>query len=121
MSTGVRELRVWQESVALAGDVIRALKQNIRRETKSVSDAIMSTAVAVGTHVADAVIGACAGNDGTCTGNDGAVTARRAAPQMLILGVPSRFFPHGKPDRILAKLGLDAEGIATSVRIALDA
>ena len=53
MSTGVRELRVWQESVALAGDVIRALKQNIRRETKSVSDAIMSTAVAVGTHVAE--------------------------------------------------------------------
>ena len=53
MSTGVRELRVWQESVALAGDVIRALKQNIRRETKSVSDAIMSTAVTVGTHIAE--------------------------------------------------------------------
>ena len=53
MSTGVRELRVWQESVALAGDVIRALRQSIRRETKSVSDTIMSTALAVGTHIAE--------------------------------------------------------------------
>jgi four helix bundle protein len=53
MSSGVRELRVWQESVSLAGDVIRALRQSIRRETKSVSDGVMSTAVAVGTHIAE--------------------------------------------------------------------
>jgi four helix bundle protein len=53
MSSGVRELRVWQESVSLAGDVIRALRQNIRRETKSVSDTVMATAVSVGTHVAE--------------------------------------------------------------------
>lgn len=53
MSSGVRELRVWQESVSLAGDVIRALRQAIRRETKSVSDEVMATAMAVGAHVAD--------------------------------------------------------------------
>ena len=53
MSAGVRELRVWQESVALAGDVIRAIRQGMRRETKSVSDAVMATALAVGTHIAD--------------------------------------------------------------------
>ena len=53
MSSGVRELRVWQESVSLAGDVIRAIRQSIRRETKSVSDAVMSTAIAVGTHIAE--------------------------------------------------------------------
>lgn len=53
MSSGVRELRVWQESVSLAGDVIRALRQSIRRETKSVSDQVMATAIAVGTHVAE--------------------------------------------------------------------
>jgi len=53
MSSGVRELRVWQESVSLAGDVIRAIRQNIRRETKSVSDAVMATAVSVGCNVAD--------------------------------------------------------------------
>lgn len=53
MSTGVRELRVWQESVGLAGDVIRAIRQGVRRETKSVSDGVMATAVAVATHIAD--------------------------------------------------------------------
>ncbi|MES2177998.1 MAG: four helix bundle protein [Gemmatimonadota bacterium] len=53
MSTGVRELRVWQESVSLGGDVIRAVKTNIRRETKSVTDSLMATAIAVGTHIAD--------------------------------------------------------------------
>ena len=35
MSTGLRELRVWQEAVSLAGDVIRAVRPTIRRETKS--------------------------------------------------------------------------------------
>ena len=53
MSSGVRELRVWQESVSLAGDVIRTLRHSIRRETKSVSDQVMATAIAVGTHVAE--------------------------------------------------------------------
>jgi four helix bundle protein len=53
MSSGVRELRVWQESVSLAGDVIRAIRQNIRRETKSVSDGVMATAISVGCNVAD--------------------------------------------------------------------
>jgi four helix bundle protein len=53
MSHGVRELRVWQESVSLAGDVIRATRQSIRRETRIVSDSLMMTAVAVGTHIAD--------------------------------------------------------------------
>ncbi len=53
MSSGVRELRVWQEAVSLGGDVIRALRQNVRRETKGVSDAIMGTALSVGASIAD--------------------------------------------------------------------
>jgi four helix bundle protein len=53
MSSGVRELRVWQESVALAGDVIRAVRPASRRETRVVSDTLMETALAVGGHVAD--------------------------------------------------------------------
>jgi four helix bundle protein len=53
MSSGVRELRVWQESVALAGDVIRAVRQGIRRETKLVSDAPMATSMIVATLIAD--------------------------------------------------------------------
>jgi four helix bundle protein len=53
MSSGVRELRVWQEAVALAGDVIRATRQGMRRETKSVSESAMASALAVATHIAD--------------------------------------------------------------------
>jgi four helix bundle protein len=53
MSSGVRELRVWQESVALAGDVIRAIRGSTKRETKSVSDHIMLTGLAIGDHIAE--------------------------------------------------------------------
>jgi four helix bundle protein len=44
---------VWQESVALAGDVIRAVKPGVRRETRIVSDTLMETALAVSGHIAD--------------------------------------------------------------------
>ena len=53
MSSGLRELRVWQESVSLGGDVIRAVRPGIRRETKIVSDTVMVTALSVGSHIAD--------------------------------------------------------------------
>ena len=43
----------------------------------------------------------------------------RAVPRFEIVGVPVKFIPHGKPDRILAQLGLDADGIAASVRSVL--
>ncbi|MBK5331503.1 MAG: 1-deoxy-D-xylulose-5-phosphate synthase [Ilumatobacteraceae bacterium] len=36
--------------------------------------------------------------------------------QVDVLGLPAKFIPQGKPDRILAQLGLDAEGIASAVR-----
>jgi 1-deoxy-D-xylulose-5-phosphate synthase len=36
-------------------------------------------------------------------------------PPVRLLGVPNRYLPHGKPDRILADLGLDGPGIARSV------
>ena len=53
MSSGLRDLRVWQEAVALAADVVRAVRPSIRRETKVVSDAIMTTAISVASHIAD--------------------------------------------------------------------
>ncbi len=37
-----------------------------------------------------------------------------------ILGVPTKFIPQAKPDRILAQLGLDADGLVATVRSALD-
>jgi 1-deoxy-D-xylulose-5-phosphate synthase len=40
----------------------------------------------------------------------------RHAPPVLRLGVPPAFIPQGKPERILAELGLDAAGIAAATR-----
>ncbi len=53
MAAGLRDLKVWEEAVALAGDVVRLLRQGARRETKVVSDQLMVTAVAVACHIAD--------------------------------------------------------------------
>jgi 1-deoxy-D-xylulose-5-phosphate synthase len=43
----------------------------------------------------------------------------RPVPRFEVLGVPAKFLPHGKPDRILAGLGLDADGIAATCRAVL--
>ena len=37
--------------------------------------------------------------------------ARRRPCRSTVLGLPTQFIPQGKPDRILARLGLDADGI----------
>jgi 1-deoxy-D-xylulose-5-phosphate synthase len=37
-------------------------------------------------------------------------------PQVRVLGTPIEFIPHGKPDQILADLGLDGAGIEREVR-----
>ncbi len=58
----------------------------------------------VGSHLAAELTACCAG---------------RSKPRVEILGVPVQFIQHGKPDRILANLGLDADGITNSVRNAL--
>src|SRR5580704_16064516 len=50
---------------------------------------------------------------GSATGRGGAV------PAVIQLGVPDAYIPQGKPEKILADLGLDTQGIAASVRAAL--
>jgi 1-deoxy-D-xylulose-5-phosphate synthase len=40
-------------------------------------------------------------------------------PPVCVLGVPARYIPQGKPDGILAELGLDGPGIAAAVSRAL--
>jgi 1-deoxy-D-xylulose-5-phosphate synthase len=39
-----------------------------------------------------------------------------APPVIRVLGLPTRFIPHAKPDAILAKLGLDAAGVDRTAR-----
>lgn len=42
------------------------------------------------------------------------LTVGRAEPRVRVLGVPSKYLPHAKPEAILADLGLDTAGIAAS-------
>ncbi len=51
----------------------------------------------------------------------GAIESSGPMPPVTVLGTPRRFITQDKPDRILASLGLDAEGIAASVRHSLAA
>ena len=68
--------------------------------------------------------------DGYREGGAGSAIAARLAeiaagreggdgPPVTVLGVPVRFIPHGKPDDILASMGLDATGITATVRAVL--
>jgi len=41
---------------------------------------------------------------------------RGASVPVDVLGIPTSFIPHAKPDAILARLGLDADGIARTTR-----
>jgi 1-deoxy-D-xylulose-5-phosphate synthase len=60
----------------------------------------------VGTAIADAL---------------GASGALHGAPHVVVLGTPVDYIAHGKPDAILAELGLDGDGIADAARRALGA
>jgi four helix bundle protein len=44
---------VWQEAVALAGDVVRTARQSARRETKVATDQLMLTALSAASAIAD--------------------------------------------------------------------
>jgi 1-deoxy-D-xylulose-5-phosphate synthase len=66
--------------------------------------------------------GLSAGGAGAYLQGEIARTAReqgRRVPEALVLGLATAYYPHAKPDRILARAGLDAEGIAASVSAAL--
>ena len=39
---------------------------------------------------------------------------------MLILGVPTAYIPHARPNRVLSQLGLDGPGIAASIFKAIE-
>jgi four helix bundle protein len=53
MTASIRDLKVWQESVTLAADTVKAARQNARRETKVLSDQLILTALSVAGAIAD--------------------------------------------------------------------
>src|SRR4051812_32093067 len=53
MAANIRDLKVWQEAVALAAETVRSARQGAKRETKVVSDQLMITALAAASAIAD--------------------------------------------------------------------
>ena len=53
MAGSIRDLKVWQEAVALAAETVRSARQGARRETKVVTDQIMLCALAAAGAIAD--------------------------------------------------------------------
>lgn len=53
MGLGLRDLRVWQEAVALSADVVRALKQTNRPQIKGLVEHVMLTSLSTAEHIAE--------------------------------------------------------------------
>jgi len=53
MAGTLKDLKVWQESVGLAADVIRSVRHGNRREIKAVVESVMLTAMQVAEHIAE--------------------------------------------------------------------
>jgi four helix bundle protein len=53
MAAGVRDLKAWQEAVALGGETLRAVRHSARRETKCATDVLILTAMSIATHIAE--------------------------------------------------------------------
>ncbi|HVA58455.1 MAG: four helix bundle protein [Gemmatimonadaceae bacterium] len=53
MAGSLKDLKVWQEAVGLAADVIRATRHGNRRDVKVVAEATMITALALAEHIAE--------------------------------------------------------------------
>jgi 1-deoxy-D-xylulose-5-phosphate synthase len=49
------------------------------------------------------------------------LTIGQAEPRVRVLGIPAQYIAHGKPEAILAELGLDAAGITASAMSMLNA
>ena len=53
MAASLKDLKVWQEAVGLAADVIRAARHANRREIKVVAEALMITGLTMADHIAE--------------------------------------------------------------------
>ena len=53
MTTAPKDLKVWQEAVALAGDVVKTMRTANRREIRALADQVMETALRIPADVAD--------------------------------------------------------------------
>lgn len=85
-------------------------------------DVDMLTDAAGHSHVITVEDGLRDGGVGTAIADEIAeLSTGSTTPRVRVLGVPKEFIPHGKPDAILADVGLDAAGITASALSLLSA
>ena len=101
----------------LAADGIEATVWDVR--CCAPLDEVMLADAAAHTHVLTAEDGIRDGGIGM-TIEDALVRRDGPTPAVEVLGLPTRFVPHGKADRILAFHGLDTDGLVAGVRRLLD-
>jgi four helix bundle protein len=53
MAATIRDLKVWQEAVALAAEVVRAARHSTRREAKPVIDQLVNSALSAAATIAE--------------------------------------------------------------------
>ncbi len=53
MTSGLRDLKLWQEAVALSGEAVRAAREATRRETRAATDEVVRAALAAAVAIAD--------------------------------------------------------------------
>jgi four helix bundle protein len=53
MTPGLRDLKVWQESVALGGEVTRVVQRHARRETRELTHRLLGESLTLAAAVAD--------------------------------------------------------------------
>lgn len=53
MAPGLRDLKVWQEAVALGGEVTRAVQRHARRETRELTQRLLGESLTLAAAVAD--------------------------------------------------------------------
>jgi four helix bundle protein len=53
VTSGLRDLKLWQEAVALSGEAVRAAREATRRETRAATDEIVRAALAAAVAIAD--------------------------------------------------------------------
>jgi four helix bundle protein len=66
MTGTTRETKAWQEAVGLAGDIIRLVRRVTRRETKAFTDALMLSASAAASAIAEAPVRPTAAEEREC-------------------------------------------------------
>jgi 1-deoxy-D-xylulose-5-phosphate synthase len=110
---------VWDVRVVSHPDLVMVADAMHHRVVITAEDGVRQGGA--GMFVADALRNSGTVGTGVAGGAGGIGSGAEPIPPIISLGTPRTYIAQGKPDHILARLGLDGPGIARTVREALEA